>query len=488
MTMSGKFIATYYSLLMFAGILGIFQVLQIDRFGMSPLEFVYTTFWLYLPLHLFVAGRPFRVPLNVEYVALALYIASTIASSMAAVINGDWTLHQQVMKTTLHFVFVVGIMYVHGHIRFSASTINNIVRFYLSMGVVLSVYAIYQVPARILDWPLAWIQVTNVSFQEGVEFATGISQLALRFENFYRATSIYSEPSALGYASAIQIAVALVPIVRKSKHFLKTKWAITLSLSTSIIALFLAFSMTGILVMGMCLLAIILRYPQRVLPRLMPVIAITAAGIVVVDTVVSMYVDISVLEMFGARIESYITGSAFKEEVGSIVGESATQRYDDAALAVEVWKDSPIIGYGPGCFRHHPIGRFHNANFPSNTFATLLADNGLLGLTTFVLTLVAFLVSALLLERRWTRAGCSERYPNHDALVGTAPIVMVGYFVVNVSGNSTINPVYWLNFVFIVVALQFSRKALGEYRELLIYGNRKAVVASQQDESQQDLT
>jgi hypothetical protein len=38
------------------------------------------------------------------------------------------------------------------------------------------------------------------------------------------------------------------------------------------------------------------------------------------------------------------------------------------------------------------------------------------------------------------------------------------------------------------VALQFSRKALGEYRELLIYGNRKAVVASQQDESQQDLT
>ncbi len=470
----------YYIALYLASIFGIFQIAQLGTFGMAPVEVLFVGFWLYLPLHLFIAGKPLRLPINLEYVALSSFVAATFISCFSVVFDGEYKLHQQVIKTMLHFLFVVGVMYMHGHLRITPAMISGILRFYLSLGIALSFYAIYQVPARIMDWPFAWIEITNVSYQEDVEFATGISQLALRFENFYRATSIYSEPSALGYASVLQIVVALVPIVRRSRHVLRTKWAVALSLSTSIVALFLAFSMTGLLVMSSCLTLIVIRYPKRVLPRLLPVLVATAIGIAAVDAIVSSYVNVSVLGMFSARIESYLTGSAFKDDIGSIAGESATQRYDDAMVAVEVWKEYPIFGYGPGCFRHHPLGRMHNSDFPSNSFATVLVDSGLVGLLSFLAMFGGFLLAAISLERRWSRAGFAEKYPEMDTVVAIAPVLMVGFLVVNFSGNNVINAVYWLHFVTVVAALQFARKALGEYREVALFGWRRAARVAQE--------
>ncbi len=462
----------YYIAIFAASVLGIFQMAQVGTFGLPPIELLFIGFWLYLPLHLFVARKPLRIPMNLEYVALIMFIATAFLSCFSVVFDGEYRLHQQVVKTILHFIFVFGVMFLHGHIRITTDMIYGILRFYLSLGIVLSLYAIYQVPARIMDWPFAWIEITNVSYQGDVEFASGVSQLALRFENFYRATSIYPEPSALGFASVLQIVVALVPIIRQSRTILRTKWALALSLTTSIIALFLAFSMTGVLVMACCLLVVVVRYPKRVLRRLVPIIGATAIGIAVFDIVASSFVNVSIIGMFGVRIESYLTGSAFNDDVGTISGESATQRFDDVKIAIDVWKDAPIIGYGPGCFRHHQLGRMHNSNFPSSSFVMVLADYGLVGLLGYLVLLGSFVLTTFTFERRWSQAGMRDRYPDQDTIVALAPVIMVAFVVVNISGNTVINPVYWSQFVVIVAALQFSRKAFGEYNEVVLYGWR----------------
>lgn len=65
-----------------------------------------------------------------------------------------------------------------------------------------------------------------------------------------------------------------------------------------------------------------------------------------------------------------------------------------------------------------------------------------------------------------------DRYPDQDTIVALAPVIMVAFVVVNLSGNTVINPVYWLQFVVFVAALQFSRKAFGMYNEVVLYGRR----------------
>jgi hypothetical protein len=463
----------YYMLMFMASVFGIFQVLAIGTFGMSPLELCYTVFFLYLPFHLYALGRPVRFPVNLENVALVGFIVCTLISSVYVLFLGETRNNQQFIKTALHFFFVVVIMFVHGHLRITPAFVNSILRFYLSFCVLLSLYAVYQVPARIMDLPLAWMPVTNVSFHDSEEYSSVGSQLALKFENFYRATSVYSEPSSLGYASAMQIVLVLVPILRKSKHFLKTKWAVSLSLVTSVIALFLAFSMTGVLVMFTCLAVVILLYPKRVVPRLLPIVGITAACILVADVLAMTIVDISVLDMFRGRIGSYVTGAAFSDVgQGTIIGESATQRYDDIRVAYEVWKDSPVTGYGFGCFRHHVYGRLHNSTFPSNTYATVLVDTGLLGLLSYVFMLGCFVMVTFSLERRWTKAGMAGHYPDADSVVAIAPVYLVGMLVVNMSGNTVVNHASWLHFLPIVAAWQIARKTFGEYKEVEFYGHR----------------
>jgi len=47
----------------------------------------------------------------------------------------------------------------------------------------VNIFGIYQIFARLYDWPLAWIEITNVSFeQRGMRQVQGeTQQLALKF-------------------------------------------------------------------------------------------------------------------------------------------------------------------------------------------------------------------------------------------------------------------------------------------------------------------
>jgi len=462
-------VKAYLTLAMIASLFGIFQTMQIGGFGMSPLETSFVLFWLYLPLHLFVARKPLRLPVNVESIMLTLFTVWFVFSMISPVLSGSLVTITQTLKTTLHFLFVVGIMYVYGTVRFTPALVNQLMRLFLSLGTVVCIYGIYQVPARIFDLPLAWIDITNVSFQEDLEFASGMAQLALKFENFYRATSIFSEPSALAFYASLLLVSALVPLIRGSKHFLRSRWSISLSIITSFLALFLAFSMTGVLVIMGSLLYIVVRYRRKLMRKILPYFAYGAITLVVVDSTVDSFFDVSVLNMFSVRIESYVSGAAFNEDVGSIVGESATQRMGDAAVATEIWKDYPFVGVGPGCLRHERLAQLNQVRFVSSGFFTVLSENGAIGLILFLGVLLTFLIVPTVLEGRWTAQGLGELEPESDAIVGVVPPLVVAFILMNVSGNSVVNAFYWFNFLPIIAGIQIARRRLGLYEEIELF-------------------
>ena len=443
--------------------LGFFNLAAFGTFGILPIEGAFCLAAVYTLYHAVWRGRQLRMP-SKTYLYLILAVWGVVAlSSASTIIQGDRLLVIQSLKTFSHFTFIVGTALILLLLPLESHHWRNALRFHFFVSFLIMVFGLYQLPARILNLPLGWVEFSNVNFMRGIEEADPMTQLALMYGNFYRATSLFNEPSALAVYGGTSLIMLIVPLFRRGTHILHNRTFIWFSVVLTTIAVFLTFSLTGVMILCASAVLLIVLYRQSVVKGLTVALVVGTALIGAADFVVYKTTDTSVLSLFAQRITSIASGRAADDEADAVEGESLTQRIADYKTSVEIWRESPILGVGPGNFSNSKFGRYHNSEFPATTYGSSLAELGLIGCTVVTIFLIAMYVGTQKEERNWTRSSI-DKGNDIDALAIVLPFKALIIIFVGITGNFLVTGVFWFDVVFLVSCVSAVRRAMGSER------------------------
>lgn len=434
----------YLSWLVVASVLGITQLFAIGGFGVSPLEFsllgvfgIAAYRWLWL-------AQPIQIPRSYEVLGLVAMFSAVTVSTAVVAMSGSAPVVTQSLKTYAHFIYLWMVGLVFLCLPITAEDWVRALRVHFAIATVVMVYGLYQLPARAFDWPLAWIDIGNVSFTRGLSDDTEIGQIALKFQNFYRATSIFSEPSSLsGYATATLV-MLIVPYFRGTPSIIRQRWWFWLLIVLSALSIFLAFSITGLLLLGAALIGMVILYPRESAKRLLVVGLFCLLFVGVADRAVEAVTDISVIELFGQRLSSYVSGAAADDELGTIAGDSFSQRLLDYQTALSAWEDAPLTGVGPGSFSESAVGRRYSQPFLSTLIGSVLVEFGLIGFVLIIGGLLGFLIRSWMVERQWTRHHRGIKAAE-EQIASFIPFRWLLIVLTTVTGNFLITPSFWFD-------------------------------------------
>ena len=160
-----------------------------------------------------------------------------------------------------------------------------------------------------------------------------------------------------------------------------------LILSFIVISLFLTFSLTGLSLIIVFLLTLIIHTKIKFGKILVNFIYFVLI-LVVSDTILSSFTQISVLDLFYQRVSGLIVPQ--KNGKGMITGESAPERISSFSNAMTLFQESPIFGIGIGNTYYHPKS---NARFAQSAFFGFLSETGIIGIF-FLLILYFNLIRA----------------------------------------------------------------------------------------------
>lgn len=453
---------TILCLFMITAVLGLFQVWNIGDFGFATIEIVMGLVYAYTFYHAVWLGRPLRVPKRTEIIVMGLVLLVFAGSSLTPLVSGNAPQVSQALKTLAHFVFLWLAAMLLISLPISAKQWVTAFRIHFAVSFVVVVFAMYQLPARTFEWPLGWIEITNQSFRKLDKEASEMSQLALRFADFYRATSLFSEPSALAGYSAMSLMMMIVPLFRRSRTIIKSKTFLTLSIICTTIALFLAFSMSGMLLVAATLVLSVMLYPRTAPKRMAMFLAASVALLLVADFTIEKNFNISVMTLFGTRVGNLVSGEATSGG-SDIIGESVTQRTGDYWVSGKVFESSPIIGVGAGNFGKSEAGKRHLTQYPSTVYGSVLGEMGIIGICIVVLFLLILYGRAQVAERQWTKNHRGED-TDLDRLIPLMPFRMVLVIITGVSGSYLVSAIFWVDVVIVLSTLSLARRAMGTER------------------------
>lgn len=453
---------TYLGILLVSGVTSIFQVFAIGDFGFLWQELIGGLLFLYLPYHVLILRQPLRIPGSHTFVFSIFTLGSLALSALVVAYQGDGVMSLQSFKTMLHFFYVWLIAVVIWMLPITKADIVTALRIFVYIGLLIGIYAIYQLFARLFDWWGGWIDVTNASFKKGAnEYDLPLGQLALQFSNFFRATSIFSEPSALAAFEILILSIIIVPLVLNRPGILKTRWASLAHASLAIVAIFLTFSMTGVMLTIVMLLYLVIQFTKQVFRSFWRPLLILTSVLFIADAVVDSFAGVSVVDLFGVRLGAFATGKAFNtESEENIIGESSSQRKADYEFCLELWKRRPITGVGPGNFAHYEYSRNHTGTYPATMYLNAMAELGTIGALSIVSLMISLVVAGNRAAAAWF-ARSSIPDAQIDAFVGFIVLNPLCLFFIGFTGNNLVSLHMWLQLVIIAQGIYLVREEMG---------------------------
>lgn len=362
----------------------IYQWFNVGSAGVTTNDFITILMTiLFLKITLW-DGVELKLAKNPAILFYLLFLTATFISGLYPLLSGENVMIMQYFKTMLHFHFTFLIAAVLILYKFENDTWNRFIKVWLILSIGINVFGVYQIIARAFDLPFAWINLTNASFfsrnQNDVDEFT---QLSLRFEGFFRATSFFSEPSALGAYNALTLVFAIIPKFKGFKPFLKSNTLNNVVILLCIIGLLLAFSLTGATVVAVILFTILVNEKLNVFFRVIKVLPFIIIFIIAANMVVENYAGISILELFGKRfgtLGSLLTGGGGYSH--GIEGESVNMRGENFTALFKIWQSSPYIGVGLGLTYLSPFA--DGWSFSDTSIMAVLAELGLVGTIPYI--------------------------------------------------------------------------------------------------------
>lgn len=418
---------------------GVFQVFQIGTYGVTPTDIILLLFFIYILKKVIWDGVEIRIVKEASFFFVFLLIIAMLFSGLVPLIDGEPEKILQYMKSSVHLLYFISFAFICMVYPISPRIWKNAIRTWLILGLIVNIFGIYQIFARAYDLPLAWLKFTNISLTlRGSYDIEEYSQLSLSFGNFYRATSIFHEPSALAGFNIYTIIFLLVPYMQRTKHFFRSKVFTIILFIISIITLFVTFSLTGLLGLLVILFALIFIEKKKRIKRLAIILTSGLIFLFIADLIAEKYFEISVMELFQQRVSSIMSYKA--PDAVTIVGESFLTRLESADKTIKIWKESPILGVGLGLTAYQSKYDIH---FSDYTILAALAEMGLLGALSIIGLFFTLLFSTLkLYKNHFDNININD---DQRLLLGITLYLVIFQIVLNfVTSNLLIQFVLWL--------------------------------------------
>lgn len=396
------------------------------------MDFMLIVFYLYVLKRVFWDGVKLRFSWHPGLWFFLIFFASVIISGITPLMEGnpEWVL--QYFKSSSHFFLLALFPLFCCFYPIEIKNWSAVIKTWLILALAIDIFGIYQIIARAYDLPLAWIEYTNVSIiSRFTDQFDDIQQLSIGYGNFFRATSIFSEPSALGGFNSIILAFLLAPIVNRYHHFINSKMFLILAVVFCLVSQLFTFSMTGFVGFFLFLIAVIYLEKVKILRKYIIYFAILISVIIFADTIFSKNLGVSVVELFSKRINGLIHWGDVEKEVP---GESLGVRMLSGQKALQVWTEYPINGIGLGLTQYNKKYDVVFSDFTS--FATLaeLGIIGFIGLGGFFVALT-FITYKFIKDKKLAVNLTEEERRN----AGLMFYVMINEILINfISGNNLI--------------------------------------------------
>ena len=424
-----------------------FQITSVMGYGITGLDIILVFFYAYILKRLIWDGEELKFSFTPILIFLLLLIAAVMLSAVSPILEGQSSWIIQYFKSFAHFIFLVFFALICAVMPIDLKKWMNIIRLLLYLSVIINLFGIYQIIARAYDLPLAWISLTNVSFgRGGSEDINEYKQLSLAYGNFFRATSIFSEPSALGAFNTYIISFLLIPFVFKFKHFIQSRFLLILMFISCAAASLFTFSMTAFVGFACVVGAIIVAQNPKKLFRFAIIAVSFIVIIVIADMLFSKNLGISVVELFSKRIEGIVSFGGDNKEV---MGESFSLRLKGAFQAFDIWKEYPLTGIGLGSTY---LNKINNLATTDMSFFSVLAETGIFGAITYLLFFFSMLFASFRLIK--AKIFSDNAFDSSERRMMYIPFfIMTVQVLINfISGNNFILFNFW-GFIAIVVSI-----------------------------------
>lgn len=445
-----------YIILYFSMLLQSFQLFAVSTYGFTLNDAMLCLLYAIVAKRMIWDGKPLKFSVHIPFVALVGLLVPVALSGLTPLWEGQGLI--QLAKSSAHFIYGWLFAVIAAGVEEPPKTVTVIMRTLIIAGILIAAYGIYQVVARALDLPFAWMELNNVtlSLRKSVGDKEATQQLALKFSNFYRSTSIFSEPSVLAAFTTYFLVFLGIPYLQGERMFLRSAALNWLTFALYVAVLFLTFSLTGLAGVGLvCVLVFLLERGRRVFKILYGAVIIIAC-LSVVDILVAPITKISILELFGKRIIGIIEygNNPYGEHTS---GESFESRSEGIAIASDIWEYYPVNGTGLGRFSQAPPAQRKDIWFSTSTYSSVLAELGTIGF----LVMLGLFVSTTALVLYWYKQR-HQFTPELRRQLGIMPYFFILMTFLNFTGNGFISTSLWQFFGLVFLVTNNARREAGQ--------------------------
>lgn len=422
-----------------------FQAFGIGNFGVTYVDLLAAALYGIFFFKIVFKNIKLTLPKHVLTYSFFIFWISALISSVTlfAELPKDQIL--QFCKTFAHFSFVAFLFVIVLTYDFDDKVITNAMKSLLILSIGINIFGVYQIIARAFNLPLAWISITNnaLSMRGTLDMAgnDAFEQLSLQFGNFYRATSIFSEPSTLAQFNLYILLFILIPYLQKKKPFFKSRILNTFIVIFSVSAVFLTFSLTAMLGLFLILVMILILENNKVRKKILRIAFAAVLIVVPINFIIQGITEISVFDLFGQRLAGIFNNRGRMEE--GIVGESFHTRFSSVEMGLHIWEKSPLIGSGLGLTQFDKDAENADIIFFDSSIISALSETGLLGALSFAAFFAALFIESIK-GRNYLK---NNNIPDQQfaRLIGLAPYIMIIQIEVNIfTANFIINWNLWL--------------------------------------------
>ena len=368
----------------------------------------------------------FRFWLDTSCYSLLFFLAAYVMGTLVVLFaDHSMTLlgrspHERALTTLIRVTYIVVVfgLFVNFLADAYSKTLRRICVVQIAIGIAIALFGIAQyITATFFSWGgLISIEGTNETFKMGSSFF-GLGQ-----SRFYRAASIFSEPSAFGFFLVplfIKVVISFlqnVIIVNKRVH-------LTL-LGIFILAILFNLSLTAVLSTAILMLILL--------------------GTTFGGSRVFLWITVFTLFCVGFLLLTPM-GALLMDRLARIFQFSDVSTLDRlfrVYVGLLALLSSPLIGVGPGFYSflypiHGGVDRFVMAT-PLNVWVTFLTDVGILGIIPFLF----FLKSVL---------GRARKKINHNPLVRVYLWSTVSFLFLLSTADLWYLEVFWFDAAMLVV-------------------------------------
>lgn len=438
------------------------QLFPVGTTGFTFHDLIAVLMGLFILKELFWDGKTIKLGKSQTRVFYLLFIFAVLLSGAQLPFRGENPQLTQFIKSFAHFLLTSAVMTICMIYPVDNKAWEKTIKLWLYLAIPINIFAVYQIVARAYDLPFAFIEYNNIGLTLRGDYRPEvITQLSLQFESFFRATSIFSEPSALAFFNANVLAFLLAPFSQGIKGVIKSKGLWTIILIVTVVGAFLTFSLSALAAIAVFMSVMVIIEFRRMVKYVAPLVISLAFVVFITDGYVEDYAGISVIDLFSDRI----TGIVSTERAGTD-GESFGIRVQSALNAIDVWLTSPVFGYGLGLTQHSPVSNFV---FFDITFLAVLAETGILGGFLFFMIYLSlfFSIFGIYLD--------NKKFRNNNeldrALLGIIPYILIIMFVFYFAiGNSLIQITMWIQMPLLASVVANYNFKNGRYIEYKIVG------------------